>query len=62
MILLKNTKDFDAWQKDNLTSHDEPTEFPCYAYSTVSSWQYEIEEANYLYRRDVEKMLDDMNA
>lgn len=63
MKLLTTQEDFDKWKKEHISSGDtveQPREFPCYVRTEVKSWNYEEERAIYLYRDDLEKMIEGM--
>jgi hypothetical protein len=65
MKLLRNQAEFEEWKEFNIFDGDEagqPREFPCYVRLRVKDWHMEYEEAVYLYRSDIEKMLSDMDA
>jgi len=65
MKLLRNQAEFEEWKEGNIFDGDEagqPREFPCYVRLRVKDWHMEYEEAVYLYRSDIEKMLSDMDA
>lgn len=65
MELLKTKRDWQKWCKahDLLTKSDianmitaSPTEYPCFAYAIVKSWNDQDEHAVYLYPADIERM------
>lgn len=60
MIYLKNERAWTRWARKNdryqQTKFTPPTEYPCFAYAVVESYGYEEDQAQYLYRKDVERM------
>lgn len=61
MDFLKNKTEFETWQKDRYYEVvDRPKQFPCYVYLYVSDWSNQQETATYLYKSDIEDMLDKM--
>lgn len=62
MDFLSNKRDWRKWSKDVHTGGavEAPLRFPCYAYLTVGSWNYEEDAVNYLYLDDLLKMLDNL--
>jgi len=61
--VLKNESDFLKWKSDNIFDGDTanpPERYPCLARTYVSSWNCQEVSAEYLYRKDVEKLLSEM--
>jgi hypothetical protein len=63
--VLKNETDFLAW-KDRCTSIGDivaaPVRYPCLARTYVSSWNYQEETSDYLYREDIAQILAEFDA
>lgn len=67
MKLLKNKRAWLKWEKTvsnggGAVHHEEPTEYPCFAYATVGSFAYEEESVNYLYQDDIQRMNREMSV
>jgi len=61
--LLKNERAYRRWAREWDTYNDRwnvavPRSYPCYGYTVVRSYGYEEEAPEYLYPRDVRRMLD----
>lgn len=62
MIFIKNKREWNKWAKEfNKSQPQAPADphdkFPCFLYLTVGSYGYEEEREKYLYKEDIEKML-----
>ena len=65
MTFLKNKRAWKRWAKANenfSAPFDEPTEYPCFGYTTVLSYGYEEDQAKYLYADDVAQMAKTFNV
>lgn len=56
------TRDYSRWEGGRKPPLEvtvpEPEEYPCWAFSVVASFGYEEERPVYVYRRDLQRMLD----
>lgn len=61
--LLSGVDDLREWEYDNLgegDGHSLPDTFPCYVFTTVKSWRDELIAVKYVYKQDLQKMLEDL--
>lgn len=59
--LLRGIDDLREWQYDNIGEADcssLPDTFPCYVFTTVKSWRDELVTVGYMYKQDLQKLLE----
>ena len=65
LALVRNKEEFEVWKKGYIYKGDiadDPIEYPCWARTVVTYWDHQGEEAVYLYRSDLERMLEAMKS
>lgn len=65
MTFIKNRRAWLRWKRKTMGNQDgvtEPSQYPCFAYTSVGSFGYEEYLENYLYAKDVWRMGRQMSA
>ena len=65
MVLLKSRQDWDKWTSKNFFESNkvgEPKKFPCFVTVKVSAWQCERDVPVYLYKADIESLLNEITS